>query len=200
MVHSVDSNLSIGVFSSHPSFLYPKMDLRLNSTQPLPQLYNSFTSSLSKEKPRNASMRNVQSVPGVLGWESGDSKLYFYGSITFLSTYKTNSKGKFLCITLLWKQHISWKFRHTFIAMLEPLKPSVLDSHQGVFSFWPRWTFTPWPPWARPLAAMQVSTQKPPSLEGSPTLSSHPLHTADFIFSSWLHTEILVRLCSATRC
>lgn len=69
-----------------------------------------------------------RSVPGVLGWESGDSKLYFYGSITFLSTYKANSKGKFLCITLLWKQHISWKFRHTFIAMLEPLKPSVLDS------------------------------------------------------------------------
>lgn len=141
-----------------------------------------------------------RSVPGVLGWESGDSKLYFYGSITFLSTYKANSKGKFLCITLLWKQHISWKFRHTFIAMLEPLKPSVLDSHQHRPGFWPRWTSTPWPPWVRPLAAMQVSTQSPPSSEGSPTLSSHPLHTADFIFSSWLHTEILVRLCFATLC
>lgn len=81
-----------------------------------------------------------RSVPGVLSWESGDSRLYFYGSITFLSTYKTNSKGKFLCITLLWKQRISWKLRHTFIAMLKPLKPT----HRPGFGPW--WTSTPWPP------------------------------------------------------
>lgn len=49
-----------GLFSSHPSFLHPKMDLGLNSSQSLPQRYNSFTISLSKEKPTNAPMRNVQ--------------------------------------------------------------------------------------------------------------------------------------------
>lgn len=142
-----------------------------------------------------------RSVPGVLSWESGDSKLYFYGSITFLFTYKTKSKGKFLCITLLWKQCISRKFRHTFIAVLEPLKPTVLDFHQHQPGFWVRWTSTPWPSWVRPLAAMQVSTQMPPSSERSPTLSSHLMRTAGFIFSSWsLHTEILVWLYFATLC